>query len=322
MRLRSSEYLIYLNVVTCFGNGVASQLGKKKNKVSPAWEDWNTSSTVWNFSVGREARRGVHGLEYEEKKRYQKSDRYIYKKRKAFAGKLAPQLVETLILKYSDEGDKILDPFVGTGTTLVEAIKHNRKGVGIDINPGLIDLTERKLAQASLGSRLTVKDFQLVSGDAEKKLKHFGENEFDFILAHPPYWDLIEFSGIEGDLSGIPLQEYLRKMDKIIELFFRILKPNKFCVIVVGDRRRSGIVPIGFYIANIGIMRGFNLWDTIINNTRFGGKQYGIYQQLKSKRFKFHLLDHDYVLVFQKRKSGWKYVHPATLETISRKRLE
>ena len=294
-------------------------MGKKKIEVSKAWEDWSTSSTVWNFSVGKEARRGVHGLEYEEQKRYQKSDRYIYKKRRAFAGKLAPQLVETLILKYSDEGDRILDPFVGTGTTLVEAIRHNRKGVGIDINPDLINLTKRKLAQASLCARLTVKDFELISGDAREKLKDFKENEFDFILAHPPYWNLIEFSGREGDLSGIPLQEYLKRMDEIIGLLFKILKLNKFCVMVVGDRRRTGIVPIGFYIANIGIMKGFNLWDIIINNTRFGGKQYGRYQQLKSKRYKFHLLDHDYVLVFQKRKSGWKYINPLTSEYINRK---
>jgi len=292
---------------------MVSALDAKKPETSKAWEDWNTSSTVWNFSVGKEAHRGVHGLEYEERKRYQKSNRYIYERRKAFAGKLAPQLVETLILKYSDDGDKILDPFVGTGTTLIEAMKHNRKCVGIDINPDLIDLTRRKLQQAILESRFTAKDFTLLIGDAAEILQNFEENDFDFILAHPPYWDLIEFSGIEGDLSETSLEEYLKKMNRIVGLLFKVLKPNKFCVIVVGDRRRTGIVPIGFYIANIGMMNGFNLWDIIINNTRFGGKQYGMYQQLKSKKYKFHLLDHDYILVFQKRKAGWKYINPITL---------
>ena len=42
------------------------------------------------------------------------------------------ELAERCVLAFSNKGDRILDPFVGTGTSVVAAIKHDRYGVGID----------------------------------------------------------------------------------------------------------------------------------------------------------------------------------------------
>jgi DNA modification methylase len=42
--------------------------------------------------------------------------------------------VERLLKKYSKENDRIFDPFMGNGTTIVESIVNNRIGVGTDIN--------------------------------------------------------------------------------------------------------------------------------------------------------------------------------------------
>ena len=49
--------------------------------------------------------------------------------------KFVPQIPQQIIYKYSKEGDLILDPFCGSGTTLTEASLLNRNAVGIDINP-------------------------------------------------------------------------------------------------------------------------------------------------------------------------------------------
>ncbi|PIX27861.1 MAG: hypothetical protein CO103_08105 [Chloroflexi bacterium CG_4_9_14_3_um_filter_45_9] len=50
-----------------------------------------------------------------------------------------------MLLISSDEGDIILDPFVGTGTTAIAAKKLGRKFVGIDIDPKYVEITNRKL---------------------------------------------------------------------------------------------------------------------------------------------------------------------------------
>ena len=57
-------------------------------------------------------------------------------------------LLERLILMVTDEDDIILDPFIGTGTTVVAAKKLGRKYIGIDINPKYIKITKKNLKQA------------------------------------------------------------------------------------------------------------------------------------------------------------------------------
>lgn len=51
-----------------------------------------------------------------------------------YPAKFIPQLASRLIKEYSCEGDVIIDPFMGSGTTVIEAIVNNRIGIGTDIN--------------------------------------------------------------------------------------------------------------------------------------------------------------------------------------------
>jgi len=52
-----------------------------------------------------------------------------------FSAKFPPQTPRYYIEKFSSVGDVVLDPFLGSGTTLVECMLLNRDGIGIDINP-------------------------------------------------------------------------------------------------------------------------------------------------------------------------------------------
>ncbi|MDE0376440.1 MAG: site-specific DNA-methyltransferase [bacterium] len=56
------------------------------------------------------------------------------------------ELPARLIRLYTYEDDLVLDPFMGSGTTLVAAAEANRRGVGYDIDPAYIDLAEARLA--------------------------------------------------------------------------------------------------------------------------------------------------------------------------------
>src|SRR5436309_13334326 len=60
-----------------------------------------------------------------------------------------PDLAATLINRYSRPGDLLVDPFVGTGTMLVEAVHAGRDGLGLDIEPGWVGLARTNLALAA-----------------------------------------------------------------------------------------------------------------------------------------------------------------------------
>lgn len=59
-----------------------------------------------------------------------------------------PDLIEPCILAGSREGDTVLDPFNGSGTTGVVAVKYQRHYIGCELNPKYIELTNRRLSQA------------------------------------------------------------------------------------------------------------------------------------------------------------------------------
>jgi site-specific DNA-methyltransferase (adenine-specific) len=74
-------------------------------------------------------------------------------------------LLANVILASSNEGDLVLDPFCGCGTTIAVAEKHQREWIGIDISPSAIDLCERRLIAEGakpeiLGMPSTMSDLQ------------------------------------------------------------------------------------------------------------------------------------------------------------------
>src|SRR6056297_2570011 len=58
-----------------------------------------------------------------------------------YPGNWSPYIPRNVILRYSKEEDIVLDQFVGSGTTLIEAGLLNRKAIGIDINPDALSIT-------------------------------------------------------------------------------------------------------------------------------------------------------------------------------------
>jgi site-specific DNA-methyltransferase (cytosine-N4-specific) len=75
------------------------------------------------------------------------------KARKITAGHFATfpdELVNNCILITSDEGDMVLDPFLGSGTVAEMAIKNKRKFVGIELNPDYVEMSARRLEETGI----------------------------------------------------------------------------------------------------------------------------------------------------------------------------
>ena len=68
------------------------------------------------------------------------------------------ELAERLVRMYSFVGDLVLDPFLGTGTTSVAAARWGRNSIGVEIDPGYMELAESRLRReaADLWRQLTI----------------------------------------------------------------------------------------------------------------------------------------------------------------------
>lgn len=211
-----------------------------------------------------------------------------------YRGNWSPYIPRNLILRYSAESDTVLDPFVGGGTTAVEARLTNRNFIGFDINPSAVELS-RKKCEFEFDTTATT---QIDVADARKlPLK---DNSVDLICAHPPYADIIHYSeNIDGDLSLLKTKDFLFEMGNVADEFYRVLKKNKFCAILIGDTRKKGMVqPLAFETMRIFEMAGFKTKEIIIKE-QHNCKATG-YWKTNSIKFNFLLLAHEYLFVFKK----------------------
>lgn len=211
-----------------------------------------------------------------------------------YRGNCPPQVPRNLILKYTREEDIVLDPFCGSGTSMIECKLLNRKGIGIDVN-----VESLKLAKDRLNFEYnTTYEPELIKADSTNLQRIIPNGKIDFIFAHPPYADIIKYSkDIKEDISRLNLQEFLNQMSLFSKECFRILKKGKICSVLIGDiRKNKNVIPLGFYIMNIFIQAGFILKEIIIKEQH----NCKMTDYWRNKNMDFYLLAHEYVFVLKK----------------------
>lgn len=212
-------------------------------------------------------------------------------------GNWSPYIPRNIILRYSKEGDLILDQFAGGGTTLVEAKLLNRKIIGVDINDVALERCKEKTEFEHEGANGIV---YIHKGDA-RYLDFVPDSSIDLICTHPPYADIIKYSeNIPGDLSRLKTKDFLTEMSKVAKECHRVLKGDKFCAILMGDTRQKGhMIPLSFEVMRIFENAGFKLKETIIKE-QHNCKATG-YWKTNSVKYNFLLIAHEYLFVFRKR---------------------
>ena len=219
----------------------------------------------------------------------------------SYRGNFAPQIPRNIIEMYSEKGDTILDPMVGAGTTLIEAKLLARDAIGLDINPQAVELAKEALRfKHHPASEQKVK-----IGDA-RDLSGIKAESIDLVLTHPPYMNIIKYSEgkIEGDLSNIAgMPKFCDEIEKVAGELLRVLKPNKYCAILIGDTRRGKhYVPLAFNVMRRFLKAGFVLKEDIIkvqHNCESTNRWVW-----KAKQDKFYLIMHEHLFVFRKAGEG------------------
>lgn len=212
-----------------------------------------------------------------------------------YRGNWAPQIPNNLIRLYSKKGDTVLDPMVGSGTTMIEAKSLGRRGVGFDIHSEVVRLAQESCKFSCDESYEPV----IKEGDA-RHLKFIENESVDLIATHPPYLNIISYGEkpIEGDLSATGnLKKFCDEIEKVAREAYRILKPGRFCAILIGDtRKRRHYVPLAFSVMQRFLKVGFILKEDVIkvqhncSTTRYWGAQ----------DRDFLLIMHEHLFVFRK----------------------
>jgi DNA modification methylase len=212
-----------------------------------------------------------------------------------FRGNWAPQIPGNLIRLYSKERDIVLDPMVGSGTTMIEAKSLGRRGIGFDIHPEVV-----KIAQASCKFSCEKCIEPIIKQGDARNINSIQDESVDLIATHPPYLNIIKYGtkNIEGDLSAISsLNKFCDEIEKVARECHRVLKPGKYCAILIGDtRRRRHYVPLAFSVMQRFLKAGFILKEDVIkvqhncSTTRYWSSQ----------QKDFLLIMHEHLFVFRK----------------------
>lgn len=220
------------------------------------------------------------------------------------------QLPKRLIEIFTNKNMKsILDPFVGTGSTLIAAMELNKQGIGFDISSEYIKICQERLKSLNLFSNNIPP--KVYKDDARNLLNHLSENSVDLCITSPPYWDILsekrtadyketnDYEERKGNLSEIKsYHDFLEELSNIFQKVYLSLKPNTYCCVNVMDiRKKDRFYPLHSDVAGFMEKIGFIFDDIIIWDRR---QEYNNLRPL-GYPFVFRINKiHEFILIFKK----------------------
>lgn len=226
-----------------------------------------------------------------------------------YHGNFIPQIPNELINRYTKKGELVIDAFLGSGTTLYECERLQRKCIGLDINEKILEFVSHNME----GSEY--RDYRVRLCDNTNRqesercitqsLYELHAKSAQFVFFHPPYLDIVKFTNHPNDLSAYRnIQDFVPLFLKSCQNVLRFLQNNRYFAIVVGDVYQNGEVkPLGFYIMD-AIQKHFNvtLKGIVVKNIEGNRGKLGMqtiwrYRALSSDYF---LFKHEYIFVFKK----------------------
>lgn len=194
-------------------------------------------------------------------------------------------LAKKCIELFSHTGELVIDPFVGSGTTLVAAQDIGRNAVGFDLNEKYVELCKNRLD----GSLNLFNSKQVaICDDAINIDKYIAPGTISLLLTSPPYANLLnrerknksrcgserfneqymkveQYSQNERDLGTMPIEKYGTEIAQIYEKLLPLLKPKGHCIINVPDMWwENKRITIHIEVVNALRSVGYELRNTII----------------------------------------------------------
>ena len=222
------------------------------------------------------------------------------------------ELPSRIIKIFSKPMEYILDPFMGSGSTVVASIINGRNSVGVELSEKYYEEAKARVNRLELEKLSNPDlDIKLYNGNSLELENFVDNNSIDLCITSPPYWDVlnrkrsadgkknIRYSDSTNDLGNIV--DYNLFLEKLMEVFYKVhttLKNKGYCVVVLMDIRKGSIFyPFHSDLSTLMTKIGYKFKDIIIwdrqkeyNNMRPLGYPYSFVVNKV----------HEYVLIFQK----------------------
>lgn len=235
--------------------------------------------------------------------------------------------IEKLIRFFTKSGELVVDPFVGSGTTCIAAMKHGRNSIGVELYEEWAALA-RKRIEAKKSHQLNMfSDEQsdtreveatVLNADAAEAASSFADESIDFLVTSPPYWGILgknkdhkvkaerialnrptDYGNDQRDLSFVEsYPDFVTTIATLLALYVPKLKSGKYACVIVSDfRHKSRFHAYHSDLATAIECNGLQLEGiTILAQTNKNLYPYGLPAAFVSN------IHHQYVLIFRKRK--------------------
>ena len=256
------------------------------------WKEYDDIITDSLWLIGSRDRSGVHTAKLH--------------------GNFIPQIPHQAMLRYTKQGEVVLDTFLGSGTTLIECKRLGRHGIGIELLPSLVkrnqELIDKEANPYNVetkvveGNSCLIETMQKVEDLLKEKYKR---DKVQLIIMHPPYHDIVKFSDHPEDLcNALGIEEFLDKFSTVVHNSFNLLEKNRFLVLVMGDKYSQGEwIPLSFYTMQKVLENGYKLKSIAIKNI-VGNRAKRNVEHLWRRRALgggFYIFKHEYIMFFQKK---------------------
>ena len=197
----------------------------------------------------------------------------------AFRGATPSYVIWNVVQRYTREGDTVLDPFCGSGTTLDVCKDTNRRGVGFDVAPARPDI-----------------------GNADARSIPLKQKSVDLVFFDPPYADNLDYSDDPRCLGKLKADgRFQRAMRLVIQECARVLKDERVLAIYVCDVwNKRGFHPLGFEIFEMA-QKDFVAIDVVSVVRHNKTLDMGNYRRA-AEEGNFFLRGFNYLLLFRKRR--------------------
>ena len=273
--------------VTRLKKGISEVKTSKINDINiHRWKEYEDILTDSIWVMGKRDRSGEHTGSYW--------------------GNFIPQIPNQLLQRYTKKREWVLDPFLGSGTTLIECKRLGRNGLGIELNAKILEMTNEIIQKEKNPHNVIT---EIVEGDSNSidylmVLEKIGLKSIQFLIMHPPYWDIISFSEDNRDLSNVKSKEdFLSSFGEIVDKTYPLLDKGRYLAVVIGDKYSAGEwIPLGFNVMQEVLKRKYMLKSIIVKNFE---ETKGKRQQKELWRYRalaggFYIFKHEYIFLFKK----------------------
>ena len=175
--------------------------------------------------------------------------------------KFPETMAQEFIEFFTKRGGNVLDPMVGTGSTLVAALRAGRNSFGIELNPTYAEIARQAVAEerAALGEAARGLTAEVIPGDAARAVE-YSLPPVDYVLTSPPYWDMLHARGAETqkkrraaeeldvvysddprDLGNMHnYEEFLQELVAIYARLKPLLRDKAYLTIIVKNIKKGG----------------------------------------------------------------------------------